>query len=145
MQTQQGAECGGVLIPDGTRHCYVVERGITGPPKRLQIELDHIIPISLGGSPDGPTHPVHAYCQRVQGGYCQPLEAKGSTATGWHHTESTKTLLRQRALANGNLVGNQIRRGSHHTEKAKALISAAQRGIQWTAARRAAQERRTQS
>ena len=64
--------CGGVLIPDGTRHCYVIERAgqIRMTAKRLLIELDHIIPISLGGREDGPTHPVHAYCQRVQGGKC---------------------------------------------------------------------------
>jgi hypothetical protein len=79
--------CGGVLIPDGTRHCYVEERGITGPPWRLVFELDHITPLSMGGAKDGPTHMAHFYCQRVQGRLLQPREAnvRGGTKTAGIH------------------------------------------------------------
>ena len=77
--------CKGVLVPDGTRHCFVEERGLgrrnefrlggnkgkgrgKGVYEPLRPSIDHWIPKSQGGTDDSDNlHVVHDYDQCVQG------------------------------------------------------------------------------
>ena len=71
--------CEGVLIPDGTRHCFVVERGLGKRNEfhaikrgKLSPSVDHFLPKSMGGTDDPENlHIVHWYDQLVQGGLIQ--------------------------------------------------------------------------
>jgi len=80
--------CAGVLIPDGSRHCFVTERGLhhSGRPfdsKELSWTVDHIIPKSLGGSDELENMQVaHLYCQKVQGGLLRARHGNWATPEG---------------------------------------------------------------
>ena len=85
----EAGACGGVMIADGTRHCFVAEGYATRELTSwdLQLTVDHIIPRSMGGAEDGPTHLAHMYCQCVQGGFncialhgsSYPLDGRGGS------------------------------------------------------------------
>jgi hypothetical protein len=69
-------KCGGVQVLDGTRHCFVEERGLgtrAFGEGQLRASEDHYVPKSMGGS-DSPDnlHLAHFYCQAVQGGFLAP-------------------------------------------------------------------------
>jgi len=72
-------KCQGVLVPDGTRHCFVEERGMGKRTEfrafkkdPLSPSVDHFIPRSMGGDDDPENlHIVHWYDQLVQGGLIQ--------------------------------------------------------------------------
>jgi hypothetical protein len=112
-------KCGGVLIPDGTRHCFVQERG-QHPSGRsfnnreLSLSVDHVIPRSQGGA-GGPTHLVHYYDQCVQGGFWIPKEAQHQGSAAW-----SRKLTHEDRVRNG-LLGGIIRRDSMTAEERSTL------------------------